>query len=179
MRSLQTRHKDQMLDQCWPAVYDVGPTLIQHWIYAPCLLGSIPDTWETTIDWHILAIQYPFRFINIYLCCEVKQFVNVWWKFTFGSVIKWVHKHMDLHLTCTLRGRILSFACTKLLYMYVYLQIEYIYKQRCCGFSRIGQPEKKHIREITYHRHSVLKNDQFVARKNVASVINHFSCKLH
>ena len=27
-----------MLDQCWPTVYDVGSTLVQHWIDASCLL---------------------------------------------------------------------------------------------------------------------------------------------
>ena len=28
-----------MLFQCWPAVYDVGPTLNQHWFNVSCLLG--------------------------------------------------------------------------------------------------------------------------------------------
>ena len=28
-----------MLDQCWPTVYDVGPTLIQHWVNVSRLLG--------------------------------------------------------------------------------------------------------------------------------------------
>ena len=37
----QTRHIDPMLDQCWPTVYDVGPTLFQHWIDAPYLLGVL------------------------------------------------------------------------------------------------------------------------------------------
>ena len=37
----QTRHIDQMLDQCWPIVYDVGPTLVKHWIYVSCLLGRV------------------------------------------------------------------------------------------------------------------------------------------
>ena len=26
--------------QCWPTVYAVGPTLIQHWINVPCLQGT-------------------------------------------------------------------------------------------------------------------------------------------
>ena len=29
-----------MLDQCWASVVDAGPTLDQHWIYVPCLLGA-------------------------------------------------------------------------------------------------------------------------------------------
>ena len=30
--SQQTRHFDPMLGQCWPTVYDVGPTLAQNWV---------------------------------------------------------------------------------------------------------------------------------------------------
>ena len=29
-----------MLFKCWPTVFDIGPTLTQHWVNAPCLLGS-------------------------------------------------------------------------------------------------------------------------------------------
>ena len=28
-----------MVFQCWPTVFDAGPTLKQHWVNAPCLLG--------------------------------------------------------------------------------------------------------------------------------------------
>ena len=35
----QTRYIHQMFDQCWSTVYDVGPTLVKHWIYVSCLLG--------------------------------------------------------------------------------------------------------------------------------------------
>ena len=31
----------QLLVQCWLTVYDVGPTLNQHWINASCLLSII------------------------------------------------------------------------------------------------------------------------------------------
>ena len=31
-----------MLDQCWPTVYDAGPTLIQHWAIVSCLVGKCP-----------------------------------------------------------------------------------------------------------------------------------------
>ena len=37
-----TRHTYPMFDQCWPTVYDVGPTLTQHCFNVSCLLGSIP-----------------------------------------------------------------------------------------------------------------------------------------
>ena len=37
--SQQTRDIEPMLVQYWPAVYDVGPTLIQHWFNVSCLLG--------------------------------------------------------------------------------------------------------------------------------------------
>ena len=29
-----------MLFQCWPTVFDAVPTLKQHWVNAPCLLGD-------------------------------------------------------------------------------------------------------------------------------------------
>ena len=34
-----------MLFQCWPSVFDAGPTLKQHWVNAPCLLAWLsPET---------------------------------------------------------------------------------------------------------------------------------------
>ena len=36
----RTRHVDPMLAYCWQSVYDAGPTLRQHWINVPCLLGQ-------------------------------------------------------------------------------------------------------------------------------------------
>ena len=30
--SQQTRYIYPMFDQCWPTVYDVGPTLVKHWV---------------------------------------------------------------------------------------------------------------------------------------------------
>ena len=35
----QTRDIEPMLVQCWPALYDVGPTLNQHLFNVSCLLG--------------------------------------------------------------------------------------------------------------------------------------------
>ena len=37
--SQQTRYLEPMLGQCWPIVYDAGPTLAQHWFKVSCLLG--------------------------------------------------------------------------------------------------------------------------------------------
>ena len=37
--SQQTRYIEPLLGQYWPAVYDVGPTLAQHWFNGSCLLG--------------------------------------------------------------------------------------------------------------------------------------------
>ena len=37
--SQQTRDIEPMLALCWADVYDVGPTLSQHWLNASCLLG--------------------------------------------------------------------------------------------------------------------------------------------
>ena len=39
--SQQTQYIEPMLGQCWPAVYDVGPTLTPHWINGACLLGTV------------------------------------------------------------------------------------------------------------------------------------------
>ena len=36
----QTRNIEPMLGQYRPAVYDVGPTLAQHWFNVSCLLGG-------------------------------------------------------------------------------------------------------------------------------------------
>ena len=33
-----------MFDQCWPTVYDVGPTLVKHWVDASCLLFYYSDS---------------------------------------------------------------------------------------------------------------------------------------
>ena len=35
----QIRDVYTMLVQCWPAVYDVAPTLNQHWVNVSCLMG--------------------------------------------------------------------------------------------------------------------------------------------
>ena len=35
----KTRHIYPMSDQCWPTVYDVGPTLARHWVDVWLLLG--------------------------------------------------------------------------------------------------------------------------------------------
>ena len=43
----RTRDVYPMMVQCWPTVYDAGPTLNQHWFNVTCLLGMRtyrPDT---------------------------------------------------------------------------------------------------------------------------------------
>ena len=37
--SQQTQDIEQMLSQCWASVYDVAPTLTQHWFSVSCFLG--------------------------------------------------------------------------------------------------------------------------------------------
>ena len=36
----QTRNTEPMLIQCWVTVFDADPTLKQHWLGVPCLLGG-------------------------------------------------------------------------------------------------------------------------------------------
>ena len=38
--SQQTRHILPMFDKCWPVVYDVGPTLVKHWVDVSCFLAE-------------------------------------------------------------------------------------------------------------------------------------------
>ena len=35
-----------MLDQCWPTVCDVSPTLVQHWVGISCLLELYLSWWD-------------------------------------------------------------------------------------------------------------------------------------
>ena len=37
----QTQGIHPMPFQCWPTVFDTGPTMKQHWVNAPCLLGAV------------------------------------------------------------------------------------------------------------------------------------------
>ena len=34
--SLETQDIEPMMGQCWPAVYDGGPTLTHHWFNVSC-----------------------------------------------------------------------------------------------------------------------------------------------
>ena len=45
----QTRDIELMLFQCWPAVYDIGPTLNQHLFNVSCLLGIAYNTCSIAI----------------------------------------------------------------------------------------------------------------------------------
>ena len=49
-----------MLDQCWPTVYDVGPTFVQHWINVLCLLDYIMHVEETYTVYCLLQIEHKF-----------------------------------------------------------------------------------------------------------------------
>ena len=42
-----------MLNQCWSTVYDAGPTFVQHWVDASCLLG-----------YHILLAFSPLKYFT-------------------------------------------------------------------------------------------------------------------
>ena len=44
--SQQTRYIEPLLVQCWPAVYDVGPTMNEQWLNVSCLWDS---WWLTSI----------------------------------------------------------------------------------------------------------------------------------
>ena len=46
-----------MLFQCWPTVFDAGPTLKQHWVNAPCILEIDKWQWRKTegaINWLVV-----------------------------------------------------------------------------------------------------------------------------
>ena len=51
-----------MLFQCWPTVFDAGPTFKQHWVNVPCLLGcnqlipQIPGYMEKDMSTNISQI---------------------------------------------------------------------------------------------------------------------------
>ena len=51
-----------MFDQCWPTVYDVGPTSVKHWLNVSCLLGCFNvSPSATTLTQHqtsIITILY-------------------------------------------------------------------------------------------------------------------------
>ena len=48
MQQHQTQDVYSMLVQCWPDIYDVDPTLKQHWVNISCLLGAHLDHIFTT-----------------------------------------------------------------------------------------------------------------------------------
>ena len=55
----QTRGIHPMLLQCWASVEDGGPTLKQHWVNAPCLLGrQVSPSWlrGPVLVWDCLAV---------------------------------------------------------------------------------------------------------------------------
>ena len=64
----QTLHIDPMLDQCWLTVYDVEPTLVQHWVYVSCLLGNHHYLKTETFIYHIITHpMYTLGFADVEL----------------------------------------------------------------------------------------------------------------
>ena len=58
--SQQIRDIHPMLFQCWPTVFDAGPTLKQHWVNAPCLTGRCPS-------WGLLSgLHWAFQGAPLY-----------------------------------------------------------------------------------------------------------------
>ena len=55
--SQQTRQIYPMLDQCWTTVYDVGPTLVKHWVDLSCFL-SIDHHWAAILIKNITTLVY-------------------------------------------------------------------------------------------------------------------------
>ena len=64
LQSQQTRDNHPMLYQCWTSVEDVGPTLIQHWVNATCLLGCCFKVYSRPCV-GVVLVQRRRRFIGI------------------------------------------------------------------------------------------------------------------
>ena len=56
----QTRGIQPMLFQCWPTVFDAGPSLKQHWVIAPCFLTAALCSWRFNIP----APETPYNTIH-------------------------------------------------------------------------------------------------------------------
>ena len=58
----QTRGIQPMLAQCWPIVFDAGPTLYQHWLKVSCLQeSSLACKWVTDKVWVNMTILKAWR----------------------------------------------------------------------------------------------------------------------
>ena len=72
-----TRGIHPMLFQCWPTVFDAGPTLKQHWVNASCLLGiyyfihSFIQSSNTRTTMSIIQLEEDM--INIFLSDETQM----------------------------------------------------------------------------------------------------------
>ena len=69
----QTRHADPMLDQCWPAVYGVGPALVQHWVGVSCFMGGgsscLLSTYAFYHDLLVCRAEFISRIQHLWRCC--------------------------------------------------------------------------------------------------------------
>ena len=64
----KTRDIEPMLGQCWPSVYDAGPTLTRHWLDVSCLLGGEQPraTQQSTVHRHVHQLPVP-RQTSVYV----------------------------------------------------------------------------------------------------------------
>ena len=60
----QTRNIYPMFDQCWPTVYDVGPTLVKYWLDVSCLLGKLANSNWLLEKWAVTAVCFWHRRIT-------------------------------------------------------------------------------------------------------------------
>ena len=87
-----------MLFQCWATVFDVGPTLKQHWVNAPCLLGAY------TRDTRTPSCTIFHFFTPLLLGCHgVRGFCQLPGLTFEMSCVIWELEHSaDPHVRCSL-----------------------------------------------------------------------------
>ena len=66
-----------MLVHCWSAVYDVGPTVNQHWVNVSCLLGLGQYIVKQTRDARSTLPQYWANFDYIESTLDLTLFWDV------------------------------------------------------------------------------------------------------
>ena len=67
----QARYTDPRLVQCWPAVYDVGPTLNQPWVNVPGLLGHLICDSTGTRSVHLSTCSPSYQKAVSDIVCKV------------------------------------------------------------------------------------------------------------
>ena len=103
-QSQQTRGIGPILFLCWPAVFDVGPTLKQHWANASCLLGylyiGLAGQWFWNIKrgqliskvelWQDLPIPIKYGFTEVTLIAHT-QYTHSAVGYCMDLGIMWSH----------------------------------------------------------------------------------------